>query len=99
MLQKANGKNRPRSSGSGGTALVGDTARAERAGRGNSETEAFLELVADCVQRIAAGAAPPKITHPYAGTVKQGADGLNAIIDLMHARSADLDELIKAALE
>jgi methyl-accepting chemotaxis protein len=63
------------------------------------ETADFLELAADCAGGLAEGEIPRKITGQYAGRCKKIADSLNALIDVMQLRAADIDALLEASVE
>ena len=110
MARKMNVKKPLRNSGNGDQAVAKLGAPAMRAGRakgvrasarGNSRGKiaAFLELTAEYARRIADGDPPPKIAAGYTGTFQTIANSFNAIIDLIHMRSADIEALTKASLE
>jgi methyl-accepting chemotaxis protein len=100
MSRKFNGKQAH--SGPGGASGVGLMDRpngATEQGDSYDEMAAFLELAAEYVQRISVGDVPPKITDDYSGAFKKMKDGLNATIDVIHARSTDIQLLIEASVQ
>ncbi len=58
-----------------------------------------LDVAAGCVDQIAKGAIPPKITENYAGDFNALRDNLNHCIDAVNLLVADTGTLSKAAVE
>ncbi|PKL58563.1 MAG: methyl-accepting chemotaxis protein, partial [Methanomicrobiales archaeon HGW-Methanomicrobiales-4] len=58
-----------------------------------------LNLSAEYIDRISKGDIPPKITDDYHGDFNEIKNNLNALIDVVHMRNADIKMLIQAAVD
>jgi len=58
-----------------------------------------INVSAEYIDRISKGDIPPKITDDYHGDFNEIKNNLNALIDVVHMRNADIKMLIQAALE
>src|SRR5271169_658815 len=100
MSRKFNGKQTHSGpGGASGVGLMDGPDGATEQGYSAEEMASFLELAAEHVQRISVGDVPPRITDEYSGTLKKMKDGLNAMIDVIHARNADIQLLIEASVQ
>jgi len=58
-----------------------------------------INVSAEYIDRISKGDIPPKITEDYRGDFNEIKNNLNALIDIVHMRNADIKMLIQAALD
>jgi len=58
-----------------------------------------INVSAEYIDRISKGDIPPKITEDYRGDFNEIKNNLNALIDIIHMRNADIKMLIQAALD
>jgi methyl-accepting chemotaxis protein len=58
-----------------------------------------INVSAEYIDRISKGDIPPKITEEYHGDFNEIKNNLNALIDVVHMRNADIQMLIQAALD
>ncbi|HOW05762.1 MAG TPA: methyl-accepting chemotaxis protein, partial [Methanospirillum hungatei] len=58
-----------------------------------------INVSAEYIDRISKGDVPPKITDAYRGDFNEIKNNLNALIDVVHMRNADINMLIQAALD
>jgi methyl-accepting chemotaxis protein len=58
-----------------------------------------INVSAEYIDRISKGYVPPKITDAYRGDFNEIKNNLNALIDVVHMRNADINMLIQAALD
>jgi methyl-accepting chemotaxis protein len=68
----------------------------------NRTMDAFvgpIQVTGAFVDRVARGEAPPRIEEPYEGDFNRIKDSLNALTELVQRRGADVDALIRAAVE
>ncbi|WP_394698608.1 methyl-accepting chemotaxis protein [uncultured Methanospirillum sp.] len=58
-----------------------------------------INVSAEYIDRISKGDIPPKITEDYRGDFNEIKNNLNALIDVIHMRNADIKMLIQAAID
>jgi methyl-accepting chemotaxis protein len=58
-----------------------------------------INVSAEYIDRISKGDIPPKITEEYHGDFNEIKNNLNALIDVVHMRNADIKMLIQAAID
>ena len=58
-----------------------------------------INVSAEYIDRISKGDIPPKITEAYRGDFNEIKNNLNALIDVVHMRNADIQMLIEAAVD
>ena len=86
-------------SGSLGAGVLDVPAGTSLDGYSSEETAAFFDLVAAYVKRISMGDLPPKITDEYQGSFNGLKNSLNALIDVVQMRNADIQTLIDASVD
>ncbi len=58
-----------------------------------------LNVSAEYIDRISKGDIPPRITDEYKGDFNEIKNNLNALMDVVHMRNADIQMLIQAAID
>src|SRR5579871_1367810 len=96
MSKRLNGKQYH--SGPGGESGVGVLDAPQPAdSHSYEELNDFVDQMADCMERFSKGEVPPKITVPCRGNCARLQAAMNATIDVVQRRAAEVDKILHAA--